>query len=433
MCICKDVDQEVNLLKIASWMMLPNNALQIVQALQFEDLDAANSLLKNFFAENFCTRIQSVSINPSSVSLNSITGHLIAENNEKLFFKTHVEPQSVINEYYNSGILTQSGYLVIEPVFCSTDCGKQFLIYRYIDLPSMFCIVKDLERNGAIGDHQQVVVIQQKSDKSLLEIYIKTLQFSRANELRSAPIHQLFFHRLTGGRFDTFYRDKDVCLPLYTLKYDSIADKSWIINGRKYERKLKDIINMAIKLLNPSTLDTPSIVGHGDAHNGNLFFDKFSSSLIHFDPAFAGRHSPFLDLAKPLFHNVFGFWMYFPLEVNNRLNINMEIQDNTIVLEHDFVPSQLRIDIFHSKISYVLKPLLVELKSRSWLHMFWKDYLKLALFCCSFLTLNLCDSKLFPPEITLLGFAISIEMGSTCNCSSLLDFELDSLYKEISI
>ena len=54
----------------------------------------------------------------------------------------------------------------------------------------------------------------------------------------------------------------------------------------------------------------PAVVGHGDAHNGNLFLRE--AGMVYFDPAFAGRHDPLLDLVKPLYHNVHAMWMYFP-------------------------------------------------------------------------------------------------------------------------
>lgn len=203
----------------------------------------------------------------------------------------------------------------------------------------------------------------------------------------------------------------------------------WIVNGVEFKETLGSLVEQAIEVLDPSKSETPSIVGHGDAHNGNVFVDRDNSALIYFDPAFAGRHSPFLDLTKPLFHNVFATWMYFPHEVAKTLSIGLEIKDDTIIVNHNFAPTEVKLALLHSKIQRVLAPLIKELKSREWLNPHWKQYLKLALFCCPFLTMNLSDTQKFPPEITLLGLALAVEMGSDVRgaTKSLIDSELDAV------
>ncbi|MDJ0712765.1 MAG: hypothetical protein QNJ54_00915 [Prochloraceae cyanobacterium] len=402
--------------------------LQQIQAIQFSDRATANRLLKDFFNANLPFGVKEVTVRPLAVSLNSINGFIFTEEGEKLFFKTHVEPQSIIDEYYNSGILAEAGYPVIQPIFSSTEWGKQLLIYKFFDSPSLFNVIRDLETNKRT-DAEKIVDIQQEADEQLWDIYLKTLQSLTAAEHAKVPVHQLFYHRLTGGRFTSFYQNKEIILPGEKIDFDRLAQLKWVINGIEFKHTLDELVELAIQYLNPSSQDTSSVVGHGDAHNGNVFIDEQNKSLVYFDPAFAGRHSPFLDLTKPLFHNVFAIWMYFPQEVASELSIQSKIQENTIVVEHNFVPAKVRIDILRSKLERVLKPLLKELKARNLLDDRWREYLKLALFCCPFLTMNLSDSNKFPPEISLLGFAMSVEMGSTNTGEkrSLLDSELDKV------
>jgi hypothetical protein len=407
---------------------LSDRDLQKIQALQFQDREAANQLLKEFLTANLPFKIKDVAVRPLAVSLNSINGFIDTEDGEKLFFKTHIEPQSIIHEYYNSSILAEAGYPVIQPIFSSTEWGKQLLIYQYFDFPSLFNVMRELETSQR-QDAGKIVSIQQKADESLWQIYQNGLQSLSAESHASAPIHQLFYHRLTGGRFDSFYVGKDLDLPGETINYDTVVNKKWIVNGIEFKYTLGELVRLAIQYLNPSQAETISIVGHGDAHNGNVFVDEENSNLIYFDPAFAGRHSPFLDLAKPLFHNVFAIWMYFPKEIAANLAMKWEIKDDTIIVEHDFIPVQARVELLRSKLERVLKPLIQELKIRDCLAPQWREYLKLALFCCPFLTMNLSDTNKFPAEITLLGLAMSMEMGSSSlgNKKSLLDAELDRI------
>jgi hypothetical protein len=173
----------------------------------------------------------------------------------------------------------------------------------------------------------------------------------------------------------------------------------------------------------PRSRDVWSIVGHGDAHNGNVFLAN--QDLIYFDPAFAGRHDFLLDLTKPLFHNVFATWMYFPQWVADNLSIQWNFQDGIIDVRHDFQPIPERLATLRSKVRSVLHPLVQELGDR--LAPDWQDYLKAALFCCPFLTMNLRDPAKFPPAITLLGLSLAVEMGSSgIDGMSLLDRELNS-------
>jgi hypothetical protein len=406
--------------------------LQQIQSLQFTDLAAANRLLKEFLNTNLPFGVQEVTLRPLAVSLNSINGFLTTEKGEKLFFKTHIEPQSIIHEYYNSGILAEAGYPVIQPIFSSTEWGKQLLIYRFFDFPSLFNVVRDLETQHR-QDAETIVAIQEQADELLWQIYLQTLQPLTAEENANSPIHQLFYHRLTGGRFVSFYRGTEMKLPGMTINFDRLAEMKWQINQVEFKDSLNQLVEKAIERLNPSKGDGLSVVGHGDAHNGNVFVDADNHSLIYFDPAFAGRHSPFLDLTKPLFHNVFAIWMYFPQEIAKDLTIKCEVVGDRIVVEHDFVPTAVRVALLRSKLERVLYPLVRELQQRNCLESGWREDLKLALFCCPFLTMNLSDRQKFPPEITLLGLAMSIEMGSTSlgEARSLLDAELDRAINQL--
>ena len=121
--------------------------LQIIQSLQFTNPIEANQLLLTFIKENLPFKIKEVMLRPLAVSLNSINGFLTTEAGEKLFFKTHIEPQSIIHEYYNSTVLAEAGYPIIQPIFSSTEWGKQLLIYKFFDLPSLFNVINEIETN----------------------------------------------------------------------------------------------------------------------------------------------------------------------------------------------------------------------------------------------------------------------------------------------
>jgi hypothetical protein len=401
---------------------MSDTVLQEIQALQFRDIPAASDRMLAFLREaGLPFVVESVIVRPLAVSLNSINGFITTDTGRKLFFKTHIEPQSIISEYYNAAILAEANYPVIQPLFGATEYGKQLLIYEYFDAPSLFDVLWAVE-TGQRSDAAEIVAIQEQADRDLANIYRQTLAPLSAEQHAAAPIHQLFYHRLVGGRYASFYEGQEVALPGQKMSFADLSQWRWRINGVEYADSIQQLVQRAIEILNPTQREVWSVVGHGDAHNGNVFLS--GDQLIYFDPAFAGRHSFLLDLTKPLFHNVFATWMYFPQAVADQLDIHYEVQAQVIDIRHNFQPIPARVATLRSKLHSVLFPMLQELGERG--HPQWREYLKSALFCCPFLTMNLRDPAKFPPAITLLGLALAVEMGSA-GVGGILDRELDSL------
>ncbi len=97
-------------------------------------------------------------------------------------------------------------------------------------------------------------------------------------------------------------------------------------------------------------------------------------------------------------------------------------------VEHDYALHPVREMFLRSKVERVLIPILRELKRRGWLRTDWRAYLKAALLCCPLLTMNLTDGGKFPPEISLLGLAMAVEMGAESAAQrSLIDRTLDEV------
>jgi hypothetical protein len=417
-----------------------DNLLQRVQSLQFEHKDKAEQLLLPFLREVYSSQVERVELRPLAVSLNSFNGYITLADGKKLFFKTHTEPDTVIGEYYNASKLADAGYPIIQPIFSSTEVGRQLLIYEIVESASVFDIAWSIEcgNNDLFND---LKIAQEAADRQLFDLYVRTLQLQSREEAALSPIHQLFYHRLTGGRLSRFYGDfaasDDVQIKLLTRSYamGAIRKKHWIINGQIYDESLDDIIQRSTTVLHPNSLGI-SVIGHGDAHNGNVFFQATVKPpiLIYFDPAFAGRHSPILDLAKPIFHNVFAMWMYFPRIKVEKLHIVMYEQGDTLIIDHNYMLHPVREMFLESKLKNVVISLFRKLQSDHLLPNNWRDILKAALFCCPFLTMNLSDPDKFPPEISLLGLAMSVEMGSESKSKrSKIDYALDRIEKELHI
>jgi hypothetical protein len=401
--------------------MSDDTLLRRIQALQTQDKPAAEALLIGFIADTFpALDPLRVELRPSAVSLNSFNGYLTLRDGTRLFFKTHVEPDSVIGEYYNATLMAEAGYPVIRPRYASTEYGKQFLIYDLIDSLSVFDLARQIETDTAPVDAlSQLSAAQNVADDQLYQIYLATLAGQAADEAARAPIHQLFYHRLAGGRYRTFYESADNFV-------SRSVDKHWLINGRRYQSTLRDLLNKQ-EILAPAR-SGPSVIGHGDAHNGNVFY--MNGGLVYFDPAFAGRHNLFLDLTKPLFHNVFASWLYHSVDHPQADSLTLQQDATTITVTYDETLPAVWQMFFESKVQRVLTPILITLKDRDQLPSDWRLYLKMALLCCPLLTMNLADTVRFPEQTAWLGLTYAMQMGSesdSANGRSLLDQTLDTI------
>ncbi len=414
-----------------SWHV-SDDALQRVQHLQFSQPDRAARLLLQLLREIFPLDIRAVQLRPLAVSLNSINGTLTLADGHRLFFKSHVEPDSAISEYYQATALAEAGWPVIRPLYSSTAWGRQLLLYEVVDDPTVFDVAWQIEC-GELAQLDSLRAAQQASDDELLTLYRRSLRWQSWSDAGAAGVHQLFWHRLAGGRMSRFYGPQTMFeLPQGLRSVDAVWRARWTINGQRYEDTLAELVSRAGSLLRPEQAG-PAIAGHGDAHNGNVFLRHGGRRMVYFDPAFAGQHHPLLDLAKPLFHNVFAMWMYYPHEkaVLTQVSVH-EGGDGRWHVEHDYDILPVRELFFSSKLERVLLPLLRELATRNWLRHDWRSYLKLALFCCPLLTMNLADNSRFPASISLLGLSQAIEMGAeSAGQRSRLDQALDEVEAQL--
>jgi phosphoglycolate phosphatase-like HAD superfamily hydrolase len=406
-------------------LLLQIDSLATIQLLQFSERNKAERLLMRWFARHMKLNPESVTLTPKAVSLNSFNG-FYRYNGEEFFFKTHVEEQSIVEEYYHADMLHQAGYNIVRPLQTIHEEGRQMVIYPVVRWPLMFDLAREVESGGVeSGTFESIIAAEKRECERLLAIYEKTLTRSTAAEHAQAPIHQLFWHRLAGGRYKNFYQDKLVALPndagnkqtdkgilfeeLLTYRWTIYDQHGAIIVGKRSQPTLGLLIERARSVLHPAR-ESLTVVGHGDAHFGNVFLQE-RKDYLYFDPAFAGRHSPLLDIVKPFFHNVYATWMYFPQEIAQSLQLSVEIRGSSIFVEHNFELTAIRQSIYDTKFDFLYTPLREMLASQGGLPEDWQELVWLAMMCCPLLTINLLDEKRIPPIVCWLGLAQVVEMG----------------------
>src|SRR3954469_9320652 len=130
---------------------MSGDLLQRVQALQFSDKPAAEALLLEFLRANYSFSADAIAVElrPLAVSLNSFNGFMTLADGQRYFFKTHIESDGVIDEYYHATLLAEAGYPVLQPIFTSNEAGKQLLVYEVIGDPSVFDLAWGIETSSS--------------------------------------------------------------------------------------------------------------------------------------------------------------------------------------------------------------------------------------------------------------------------------------------
>jgi len=380
---------------------------QIYTLLQQNREQEAKEALVEFLRTQFPLNPKNLRFLQSAVSLNSFKGEFESEG-KRYFFKTHIEVAGEIREYAGAKMLEEAGYPMIVPAYVCVDRGRELLVYPFITDASVFDLVagETFQKKKEV-DFGAFFQAQNKFDQQIFKAYQRS--FQRKEKSVFPAVQQLFYLRLNGARFQDFYQGKSREFSGKVVDFDSLARSRWIVNGKDCGR-LGEAIEQAKRLLAPEAQLPFTVVGHGDAHNGNVFYGE--KGLRLFDPAYAGRMDPFLDLTKPLFHNVFARWMYFPQEVETRIKVDFKIREGVVEITHNYELDEWERLFLTSKMENVLKPLVAWLRAQGDLPTDWEDRLRSSLLCCPLLTVNLFDVKKYSPAMAMLGFARVMEMAT---------------------
>lgn len=390
----------------------------------------AEHAIARLVAGNFGIGVSGAKLNYDWTSLNSLNGMVRTDDGE-FFFKLHQEEgeEETVAEYYRGELLKRHGYDVDVPVRICRDPGRQILLYRIRREKTLAAALLAIERGEADAlDPAALIAAQREFDAHVAEIYLRTLHEADPAKVAEEPIHRLFHARLCepetpdilGGRAKGFHEDREVEIAGTQLPWAEFAVARWIVNGVEYTDTLRDVFLCALRLLEPRRLARfGAVVAHGDAHNANIWVERVGDAarLVMFDPAFAGAAIPaLLAEVKATVHNIFAhpFWLYHAKEAHGRFGVDARYSGGTIMIEHDWRLSAIRMEFLESKRDLLWRPLLAEMKSCGFLPADWRETLRAALFACPTLVLNLLGdaAKPRPADVVLLSFALSLAMGS---------------------
>lgn len=398
-----------------------------IQQLQFRDREAAESQVTRWFQQAVGLTVSNVELQPSAVSLNSFKGYASLHDGRRVYFKSHTESHSTQQSFYNSEEMIAAGYDIMQPIESRSALGTQVVLYAADDmeLTSVFDLVQHAESTSPedASTFASILAAERNECARLLDLYSNTGRMSPPDEFAAAPVHQLFHHRLTGKRFENYYGPgRQLTLPNDTvLPIDVFMNLHWRVNGVDLPNSLQELVVEAIAVLSPDQSGF-TVIGHGDAHAGNIFVTP-QQTYRYFAPAFGGRNPVLLDVVKPLYHNVFARWMYFPTEIANTLKFDWSIDDDVIDVTFDPLSDPLsnpisgpssspyRKELFKIKSQQLIEPLLRRLNNQDQLGA-GRRMIDLGLMCCPLLTVNPGDNTKYPATVSLFGFAQAVQLGN---------------------
>jgi len=371
---------------------------------------------------------RNVAINHDQYSLNSLNG-FFETGDGPFFFKFHQEEgeEAMSGEYYRADILARAGLPVDQPVLMSVLPGEQILVYRRRTDPRFSDVLRALDLNDDAAARERAVAAERGLSEAVLKVYLDTLHPVSAEEVAAEPIHRLFHERLVdppagtypGGRMARFYAGQDFAFPGLSLGWERLSRCRFVVTGVEYRDTIGDLFDAAHARLAPARLaDAGGVVAHGDAHNANVWYEERDGAahLAFFDPAFAGRNVPtLLAEVKTTFHNILAhpFWLYDPALAAGRYKASAVLDGDLLRVTMDFAPSPVRRALLDVKAEALWRPLLAELKARGMLPADWRRVVRLGLFLCPTLVMNLrAGAVSHNPVSSLIGLSVAVMAGS---------------------
>lgn len=392
------------------------------------DEPAATALLAGLLLDLFSLKAEQVRINHDQYSLNSLNGFFDA-GRQSFFFKFHQEDgeEAMSGEYYRADILARAGLPVDQPLYMSVLPGEQILIYRRRCDPRFSDVLRALDLQPDPAAESKAVAAEQALSARVLSVYLETLHDVTSQEVAAEPIHRLFYDRLTdpqsgaipGGRYKNFYVGQQFLLPGVDLDWGTFSKARIVINGQRYRYSFGELFDLASVRLRPDKLaDAGGVVAHGDAHNANVWYTEADgrAELSYFDPAFAGQNVPsLLAEVKTTFHNIFAhpLWLYDPAEAEKRYSGLARYEAGTLFLETDWDLSAVRRKLLDVKADNMWRPLLSAMDARGMLPHDWRRVIRLALFLCPTLVMNIrAGASSHNPTSSLIAIAVAVMVGS---------------------
>ena len=367
-----------------------------------------------------------VAINADIYSLNSLNGFFEADGRE-LHFKFHQEENEadMAGEYYRAGLLAEAGLPVVDqPLHVSTEPGRQILVYRRRRdrrSPRSYATWISPGTSRRCGR----LYLPSAAERGLIRVYLRTLHPISAGQSADEPIHRLFHERLADpdGPVKSAEDSSFIATELRLSRCDAgMADLSRLqfeVNGVRY----RDTFGRSIRGRIPVP-GARSLWRIGRRHRSwrraqrQCLVRKWRAAG-DVRPRLRGSHIPaLLAEIKTTFHNVFAhpLWLY-DRRRGPDIHRNLPARRRDPAGGNRLASRLIRREVLAMKRDIVWRPLLGELRNREPASADWRRIIRLALFLCPTLVMNLrAGATTHNPVSSLIGFAVAVMVGERAAC-----------------
>ncbi|KAI1190323.1 hypothetical protein F5B17DRAFT_387613 [Nemania serpens] len=221
---------------------------------------------------------------------------------------------------------------------------------------------------------ESILYVELVRAEDTLRAYRSSLSLQMDAPVPRQNIQRLFHDRLVGDRRLNEFYGQGMALAGEKFSLEELLSLRWLINGQSYP-PLREAFDEARKIVAPDSvqmLSCPTVFGLGDSHGDNVMFRPLNenggtSKVIFVDYEVAGFHPVMLDLAKPLYYDVFYETLYRKLTPENArraLKYRACKATSTIVLDLPPMADSLSQAILDIKLRYLVKPLCDEIQKK---------------------------------------------------------------------
>lgn len=215
---------------------------------------------------------------------------VVATEQGRKFLKVHKPGNGLLE--YNNALHFACYHPVIKPEDLIQTDSIDLVIQPYIEEIDQGHILFDVIYNSSVVPN----VIVSMTD-SILSIACKTACVAQQRVSNDS----FYYDRLCtqerdncSGRIETFYTNTTACISNLSVKWETLLDVKWIIDGIHYQETLRMLLQHAYDVLNPMN---KRIVGicHGDWHDLNIYYNPHNDDFYFIDCEYSGYNDLIAD------------------------------------------------------------------------------------------------------------------------------------------
>ena len=185
--------------------------------------------------------------------------------------------------------------------------GHEWILYEHVHGRLMNEVLLDIRDDKALNGFFD---LERQKEASLSSLYYRSVSFIDYKGYIESMANRLFYKRLVGNFYKEFYeRGSD--------NISSLFDRVMIVNNKRLPLTINQIIDNIKRKYHDAEYSSNkirSIVGHGDAHHGNIIVE---GDIWFIDNEYADITTPFMELAKPYYNDFLGDLFFHQHELLN--------------------------------------------------------------------------------------------------------------------